>query len=186
MSRKLRGIAPDGTKYVVHFDREWREWQVRAYRKNKAGVWKFAEGPTYYANDREDAEQSFYHLVGHAPAGTHMNPMTRKWRGLRLRSSLRKKYGAARIRRLYKNPLTAKQVQAAIALRNEVMKYGMAVVGDDGTIRWLDGSAATHCGKDNLRTAVRIAADQAIKHARKYGLNKIEERLLRLRHEAGY
>lgn len=74
MARRLRGIAPDGTKYVVHFDREWREWQVRAYRKNKAGVWKFAEGPTYYANDREDATQTFYHLVGHGPAGTHVNP----------------------------------------------------------------------------------------------------------------
>jgi hypothetical protein len=74
MAQRLRGIAPDGTKYVVHFDREWREWQVRAYRKNKAGVWKFAEGPTYYANDREDATQSFYHLVGHGPAGTHVNP----------------------------------------------------------------------------------------------------------------
>jgi hypothetical protein len=74
MARRLRGIAPDGTKYVVHFDRDWREWQVKAYRKNKAGVWKFAEGPTYYAYDREDAEQAFWHLVGHAPAGTHVNP----------------------------------------------------------------------------------------------------------------
>jgi hypothetical protein len=75
VARRLRGIAPDGTKYVVHFDREWREWQVRAYRKNKAGIWKFAEGPTCYCEDREDATQTFYHLVGHGPAGTHVNPI---------------------------------------------------------------------------------------------------------------
>ncbi len=74
MARRLRGIAPDGTKYVVHFDRDWREWQVRAYRKNRKGVWKFAEGPTCYCEDREDATQTFYHLVGHGPAGTHVNP----------------------------------------------------------------------------------------------------------------
>lgn len=73
MARRLRGVAPDGTKYVVHFDREWREWQVRAYKKRK-GIWKFAEGPTYYANDKEDATQTFWYLVGHAPAGTHVNP----------------------------------------------------------------------------------------------------------------
>lgn len=74
MARRLRGIASDGTKYVVHYDREWREWQVRAYRKNNKGVWKFVEEPTYYANDKEDATQTFWHLVGHAPAGTHVNP----------------------------------------------------------------------------------------------------------------
>lgn len=73
MARKLRGVAPNGTKYVVHFDRDWREWQVRAYKKRN-GVWKFAEGPTYYSNDKEDAVQTFWHIVGHAPAGTHVNP----------------------------------------------------------------------------------------------------------------
>ena len=73
MAAKLRGVSPYGTKYVVHFDREWREWQVRAYKKRN-GVWKFAEGPTYYSNDKEDAVQTFYHLVGHGPAGTYANP----------------------------------------------------------------------------------------------------------------
>lgn len=74
MARKLRGIAADGTKYVVHYDREWREWQVRAYRKNKSGVWKYHDGRTYFSEDKEDAIQTFWHLVGHGPAGTHVNP----------------------------------------------------------------------------------------------------------------
>ena len=71
------GIAPDGIKYAVKFDREWREWQVRAYRKNKNGAWKFCEGPTYYSHDKEDAIQTFHHLVGYAPGYTRANPRRR-------------------------------------------------------------------------------------------------------------
>ena len=71
------GIAPYGTKYVVKYDREWREWQVRSYHKNKNGVWKFADGLTYYTDDREDAIKTFHHLVGYAPGYTRANPRRR-------------------------------------------------------------------------------------------------------------
>lgn len=94
MARRLRGIAPNGIKYVVHFDRDWREWQVRAYRKNKNGVWKFAEGPTCYCEDKEDATRTFYYLVGHGPAGTHVNPKLRSW-GFRIGACVSLKGNAA-------------------------------------------------------------------------------------------
>ena len=69
------GITPDGKlKFAVKFDREWREWQVRAYKRSATGAWKFVEGPTYYANDKEDAIQTFHHLVGYAPGYTRANP----------------------------------------------------------------------------------------------------------------
>jgi hypothetical protein len=68
------GIAPNGTKYTVKFDREWQEWQVRAYKKSATGAWKFVEGPTYYCEDRDDAISTFHHLVGYAPGYERANP----------------------------------------------------------------------------------------------------------------
>jgi len=64
-------VAPDGTRYKVHYDRDWQEWQVRAFVNGK-----FHEGRTYYtgasgAEGREDAIQTFRHLVG----ATMNNPM---------------------------------------------------------------------------------------------------------------
>lgn len=141
MALPKAGIDHQGIKWAVKYDREWQEWQVRAYKKAASGAWKFWEGPTYYANDREDAIRTFHHLVGYAPGYTRANPP----------------------------PKLAKQVRAVVSLRNLVEDYGMASVGSDGTIRWLDGGV-THCGKDNLRTAVRMAAEKTIKHAQKHGL----------------
>lgn len=69
------GIAPNGTKYVVKYDRDWQEWQVRAYKRSaKTGAWKFAEGPTCYCGDREEAISTFHHLVGYAPGYARANP----------------------------------------------------------------------------------------------------------------
>ena len=73
------GIAPNGTKYVVKFDRDWQEWQVQAYKNSPTtGAWKFAEGPTCYCGDREEAISTFHHLVGHAPGYTRSNPSKRR------------------------------------------------------------------------------------------------------------
>jgi hypothetical protein len=131
-------IDSRGIRWKVHFDREWREWQVRAYKQSPTGAWKFWEGPTYYTEDREDAIRTFNHIIGE----TRTNPPAK----------------------------IDKQIRAIIGLRNLVQNYGMATVGDNGTIYWLDGGV-THCGKDALRTAVRIAAEKTIRHAEKHGLS---------------
>jgi hypothetical protein len=152
MALPKAAIDPQGTRWKVHYDREWQEWQVRAYKKSPTGAWKFWEGPTYYTEDREDAIRTFNYLITahtigkETPAGFKLNPHD-------ARHSLK----------------LAKQVRAVIKLRNLVEDYGMASVGSDGTIRWLDGGV-THCGKNNLRTAVRIAADKTIRHAQKHGM----------------
>jgi hypothetical protein len=69
------GIASNGIKYAVKYDRDWQEWQGRGYKRSaKTGVWKFAEGPTCYCGDREEAISTFHHLVGFAPGYTRANP----------------------------------------------------------------------------------------------------------------
>lgn len=70
------GIAPNGIKYAIKYDRDWQEWQVRAYKRSpKTGAWKFAEGPTHYTEDRDDAIRTFHHLVGYGPGYERANPV---------------------------------------------------------------------------------------------------------------
>lgn len=69
------GIDARGTKWSIKYDRDWQEWQVRAYtRSRKTGAWKFREGPTAYCSDRDDAIDTFHHLVGYGPGYERANP----------------------------------------------------------------------------------------------------------------
>ncbi len=82
MALPKAGVTPDGKlKFAIKYDRDWQEWQVRAYKRSKTGAWKFAEGPTCYANDKEDALQTFHHLVGYAPGYERANPVVVKAQG---------------------------------------------------------------------------------------------------------
>lgn len=144
------GIAPNGIKYAVKFDRDWQEWQVRAYKKSPTtGAWKFAEGPTCYCGDRDEAIATFHHLVGYAPGYERANPPV-----------------------------------SLVPILKTLLDYGMAHIGNDGTIRWLDGRV-THCGAGNIRTAARIAAEQCMKHATKLKDYKAVERIAHAMHVSG-
>jgi hypothetical protein len=118
------GIAPNGIKYAVKYDRDWQEWQVRAYKRSpKTGAWKFAEGPTYYAgggsDGREDAIETFHHLVGYGPGYERANPRRK-------------------IRRRRRNPKVIYFVQAqgygpgpAFATKGEVIRAIQGFVRED-------------------------------------------------------
>jgi hypothetical protein len=194
------GIAPNGIKYVVKFDRDWQEWQVRAYKKRN-GVWKFAEGPTCYCEDRDEAIATFHHLVGYAPgyeranprpdarfkvAGTNIHEIKRYFDG-RIQvvytngksKWFRAKMGAASVRRLFKNP-----PKSLAIIDKTIIAYGMAVVDGQGTIHWT-GGGVTHCGKAGIRTAYRTAAGQCMKHAAKIHDYKAVERIAHALHASG-
>ena len=73
MALPKAATMPDGTRYKVHYDRDWQEWQVRAYVKNK-----FNHGRTIYCSDREDALNTFDHIT---TRGIHKNPVRIKAQG---------------------------------------------------------------------------------------------------------
>jgi hypothetical protein len=97
------GIAPNGIKYAVKYDRDWQEWQVRAYKRSPStGAWKFAEGPTCYCGDRDEAINTFHHLVGYAPGYERSNPVVVKAQGYEPSGRMKRTEAVAQIRKAVK------------------------------------------------------------------------------------
>lgn len=91
------GIDSRGIKWIVKFDRDQQEWQVRAYKRSaKTGAWKFAEGPTCYCFDRDDAIQTFHHLVGYGPGYERANPKKRAQARARIRARVKRMWRGVR------------------------------------------------------------------------------------------
>jgi hypothetical protein len=104
--------------------------------------------------------------------------MTRKGRSNKAVEKAKRR----KIRRRRNPSLTHGDVtQAVLDVCKYVQSYGMAVIGVNADIHWLDNGSVTCCG--HIRTAARTAGQAVVKHALKHNdtrsLNKMIDLLIK-------